>query len=249
MYLLFFGLAAFIAIHMLVVAGLFYNVVGIQHSESTYDSQQSDEKTAQPSDDEVTDEGSSGDESAAETTTNESSLEQFLSSKQLESYIVIFYMCIYIYCVIVFCVWIYRAFKNLSDLQRSGVETSPRLAVGNYFIPLANFYMPYKSMRELWNASTSDTEPASDSSGYQWNYSPETMLLTIWWSSFITAEILDRFYTMYSNNDSSDIGSGESIFGIILLMLYITAAVSVGIIVKEITYSQNKKHEVLSEVL
>lgn len=250
MYFLFLGFAAFIAVNMLAVAGHFYNVVSIQHSESTYDSQQSDEETIEPSDEETaTDQDMSGSEGTAETDTNESSIEQFISSDQFERYIVAFYTCIQIYCAVVFCIWIYRAFKNLADLRRFGLKTSPGLAVGSYFIPFLNFYMPYKSMRELWNASTSDTEPASDSSGYQWDYSPETILLTVWWSSFIAAKVLDRLYAVASKNTSSDLGSEESIFGIILLMLYTTAALSAGIIVKEITDSQNKKHEILSEVI
>ena len=55
--------------------------------------------------------------------------------------------------IITFCFWIYHASSNAHATSRIGLVISPGWAVGWFFIPFANFVMPYQAMREIWAAS------------------------------------------------------------------------------------------------
>jgi len=49
--------------------------------------------------------------------------------------------------------WMHRAFRNLPALGERGLRWSPGWAAGGWFIPFANFVIPYLVMRELWSSS------------------------------------------------------------------------------------------------
>lgn len=72
--------------------------------------------------------------------------------------------------------WIHRAHENLQIAGFPALEYSPGWAVGWYFIPIANFFMPFRAMRELWNASHGAV------GGYSQSAPP---LLWIWWLCWI----------------------------------------------------------------
>ncbi len=54
---------------------------------------------------------------------------------------------------ITFLVWIYRTNKNLRTLSGQQMRFAPGWAVGCYFIPIVNFFMPYQAMKEIWQVS------------------------------------------------------------------------------------------------
>jgi Domain of unknown function (DUF4328) len=49
--------------------------------------------------------------------------------------------------------WMHRAFRNLPALGEQGLRWSPAWAAGGWFIPFANFVIPYQVIRELWSSS------------------------------------------------------------------------------------------------
>jgi hypothetical protein len=49
--------------------------------------------------------------------------------------------------------WMHRAFRNLPALGEQGLRWSPAWAAGGWFIPFANFVIPYRVTRELWSSS------------------------------------------------------------------------------------------------
>ena len=54
---------------------------------------------------------------------------------------------------IVFFIWLYRANANVRALGADDMMGSPGLGVGWFFIPLANLFMPYMTVRDIWRAS------------------------------------------------------------------------------------------------
>src|SRR6185369_16058382 len=61
---------------------------------------------------------------------------------------------IYITTVVFFLMWIHRAYKNLSALNPANrLDNSPGWAVGSFFIPFANLFIPYRIVKEIWQKS------------------------------------------------------------------------------------------------
>jgi hypothetical protein len=83
----------------------------------------------------------------------------------------------------VFAVWIVRAHRNLPALGAERLDVRPGWAVGWFFIPIANLWKPYTSMRTLWKASHS---------GPRWEYEDMPWWVTAWWLGWILSGMLDR---------------------------------------------------------
>lgn len=74
--------------------------------------------------------------------------------------------------------WIYRAHANLHAARVEELRYSPGWSVGSFFVPLVNFVVPFRAMRELHNRSHGEGpwqahEPVAD--------------VTSWWSCHIAA--------------------------------------------------------------
>lgn len=54
-------------------------------------------------------------------------------------------------CYIVSGIWLYRASANAAAVHPADGRITPGWAVGWYFVPFANLWMPFKSMRQTWN--------------------------------------------------------------------------------------------------
>lgn len=49
--------------------------------------------------------------------------------------------------------WVYRASKNLRFATDQPLENSPGMSVGWFFVPIANYFMPRRVLKEIWYAS------------------------------------------------------------------------------------------------
>ena len=52
-----------------------------------------------------------------------------------------------------FILWLFRASRNLRALGNQSVEYSPGWAIGAWFIPIGNLFIPYQVTAEIWNRS------------------------------------------------------------------------------------------------
>jgi hypothetical protein len=86
--------------------------------------------------------------------------------------------------IVVWCVWQHRAQKNLRSLGSADLRYSPGWAVGWWFIPVANTVMPFRTTRELWQAS----EPGAGSLDWRLARTPPEMWL--WWFAFLAGVIV-----------------------------------------------------------
>jgi hypothetical protein len=71
-------------------------------------------------------------------------------------------------------VWVYRVNRNARAFGVRRMRYSPGWSVAWFFIPLASLIMPYRVLRELWQASTPGV-------GLQWRRVPVPSLLVAWW--------------------------------------------------------------------
>jgi hypothetical protein len=72
--------------------------------------------------------------------------------------------------------FIYRANLNAQRLVGEPLENSPGWAVGSYFVPFMNLFVPYFAMKEIWQASENPQYPQRvDPPG----------LLPAWWALWL----------------------------------------------------------------
>ncbi|MDQ2076382.1 DUF4328 domain-containing protein [Marinimicrobium sp. ABcell2] len=90
-------------------------------------------------------------------------------------------LAIFIVAGVLTLMWIYRANYNARQLGASGMEFTPGWSIGWYFIPLANLWMPYQAMREIWKASRNPQD---------WRGATVSPLLPWWWFFWIALGVL-----------------------------------------------------------
>jgi hypothetical protein len=80
---------------------------------------------------------------------------------------------------IMFATWIHRAGKNLIAAGCEGLEFTPAARIWWFAVPFANLIMPYRGMRELWNASRGETF-----------YGKDHPILIAWWAAWLAGGLL-----------------------------------------------------------
>jgi len=88
----------------------------------------------------------------------------------------------YILTGVVFLMWFHRVYRNLPALGASGLNYSPRWAVGGFFVPFLSLVRPFQVMREIWQASRATSDPRSSTG---WQAVPTPPLLGFWWGSWL----------------------------------------------------------------
>lgn len=128
--------------------------------------------------------------------------------------------------VVLWLMWQHRAQSNLR-LRRPDARYSPGWAVGWWFIPFANFVMPYRTMRELWQGSTSDgplREP-----------SPR---VSVWWVAFLASGALGTAAGVLAlSEDPADVARASVYEGAGDLVSAVAALLAM-MLVNGITYGQ-----------
>jgi hypothetical protein len=81
--------------------------------------------------------------------------------------------------IVVWLVWQHHAQSNLPGLGAMGMRYSPGWAVGWWFIPVAWWVMPFRTIRELWLASGPEAGAAD------WGTHRLTPLIPLWWTFWI----------------------------------------------------------------
>lgn len=80
--------------------------------------------------------------------------------------------------VVPVAIWIYHAHDTLREAGLTDLAYSPAWAVGSYFVPLANFVIPFRAMRELHNRSHGEDV---------WQSRAAVADVSSWWSCHLAA--------------------------------------------------------------
>ena len=92
--------------------------------------------------------------------------------------------------VVPFLMWHFRASKNLQGFVSSGQSYTPGWALGCWFIPILNLFLPYRAISEVWRGSDRHILTEAD---FDWEKAPGTILLPLWWGLWIVSRFAGRF--------------------------------------------------------
>jgi hypothetical protein len=88
-----------------------------------------------------------------------------------------------------FVTWTYRTNGNIHALGGQGIQFTPRWAVAWYLVPIANLWMPYQVMSEIWRVSRDPTAPPSEMT---------SRLLQWWWLCWLALLIAGSIHLRWS---------------------------------------------------
>ncbi|HEX6184113.1 MAG TPA: DUF4328 domain-containing protein [Pyrinomonadaceae bacterium] len=105
--------------------------------------------------------------------------------------VALIHIVVYIALAISFLLWLHRAAKNLPALgnPQSKIDYTPGWAVGWFFVPIANLFMPYKAVREVWEKSDPAIKTEVD---LAFTPAASTPLLLGWWLGWIAMNVISR---------------------------------------------------------
>ncbi|NEE36078.1 DUF4328 domain-containing protein [Streptomyces sp. SID7982] len=81
---------------------------------------------------------------------------------------------------VVFIIWFHRTRRNAEVFDPSVQRMGPGWAVGGWFVPIANFWFPYRVASGVWEASA-QTRPDGG-----WRTVPRTPL-NLWWGAWVVS--------------------------------------------------------------
>lgn len=133
------------------------------------------------------------------------------------------------------CLWTFRAHANLHEGGIAGLHFSPGWAVGSFFVPVLNLWVPFQAMRELVNRS--EGEPADFAAGSVGD-------VTSWWACHIAAFILSCITTvialvpLLTNAWFTTPPAATSFLGLLNIVLWIGSAVYLLKVIVRVTQAQ-----------
>ncbi len=139
---------------------------------------------------------------------------------------------IYVATVVVFLMWLYRASNNIAAFGKR-TQSSAGWAVGSFFVPIANLFVPYQAVKDIWNKS----EPTgADTTAF--SFSPPGFF-PAWWGFWIASNIASNIYFRMTWREAPI--EGTAIVGIISEILTIAAATFAIQVVREIDRRQEER--------
>jgi hypothetical protein len=139
---------------------------------------------------------------------------------------------VYIATIIAFLMWLYRASNNIAAFgQRT--QHSSGWAVGSFFVPIMNLFVPYQAAKEIWQKS-GPAEPGSFSS-----LTSPPGFFAAWWGFWIASNIANNLYFRMSTLDAGR--DAIEIVGIFSEVLSIAAAGFAIMVIRDIDRRQEER--------
>lgn len=136
---------------------------------------------------------------------------------------------------VVFIVWFYRARVNAEVFVPGGQRKGRGWAIGSWFIPIANLWIPRQIAVDIWEASIQRT---SDGSVRQASYG----VLNAWWTLWVATVILDRGASrMYLRAEEPEELREAAVVLIVSDLVQIAAAVLAIVFVRRLSAMQHTK--------
>ena len=141
---------------------------------------------------------------------------------------------------VVFIVWFHRCYRNLQSLGVDKLRYSSGWAIGGWFIPIANYWIPKQIANDLWRG----TEPTDDPRVIMPPSGPMPWFLTFWWVSWIVVGLLNirvRFSFESADAPTLDNLRRDSQLQLLNIAVWAASAVLALKVVREITKRQEER--------
>ena len=135
--------------------------------------------------------------------------------------------------VVAFLIWFWRAYANLRALGRE-TRRKPGWAIGSWFIPIGNFFIPYGIGAEIWKKSA----VAGIGAPYRDDGNVEPVIS--WWALFLIMGLVSQVAFFSSRGVADDPEKLAAAVGIDLVgsVVGIAAAIAAGRFVRLATQRQ-----------
>ncbi|MGW0748572.1 DUF4328 domain-containing protein [Streptomyces sp. NPDC002587] len=135
----------------------------------------------------------------------------------------------------VFIIWFHRVRSNGEIFRPDAFTLGRGWAIGGWFVPIGNLFLPFRVARQTWVAST---QLGPDGSHRHVSSAP----LTAWWVVWVIAAFTDRvFAQMYKRAETPEAVRDASVVGVTSDLLIVAAAVLAILFVRKLTALQNTK--------
>jgi hypothetical protein len=139
---------------------------------------------------------------------------------------------VYIATVVVFLMWLYRVSNNVAAFGKT-THHSSGWAVGSFFVPIINLFVPYQAVKDIWKKS----EPTA-ADAFSYGVSPPGVFPT-WWGFWIASNISSNAYFRMTLSEVPMEASAT--VGILSEVLSMAAAFFAIKVVKEIDRRQEER--------
>ncbi|MFB8084235.1 DUF4328 domain-containing protein [Streptomyces sp. NPDC055992] len=136
---------------------------------------------------------------------------------------------------VVFLVWLRRVRLNAEAFDPRAHSMRPGWAIGAWFVPFGNVWLPYRVTSDIWTASAPADTPGGRSAAPRG-------LLKAWWALLVGAEILSRYAAGFYGKAKT---GGDMVRGLDMVAvcdgLEIVAAVLAILVVRRLTEMQTRR--------
>jgi hypothetical protein len=139
---------------------------------------------------------------------------------------------VYIATVVVFLMWLYRVSNNVAAFGAT-TQHSSGWAVGSFFVPIMNLFVPYQAVRDIWKKSEPNATDA-----FSYGVSPPGFF-PAWWGFWIASNISSNAYFRMTMAEAPI--EASSMVGILSEILSIAAAFFAIKVVREIEGRQEER--------
>ena len=84
-------------------------------------------------------------------------------------------------------VWLKGAYDNAPALGASALRYTPGWAIGAWFIPVGNLFIPKQIADDVWRTSDPALPPHA---GAQWMFKPVPAMMHVWWAAWLAQGVL-----------------------------------------------------------
>ncbi|MGP4086691.1 DUF4328 domain-containing protein [Streptomyces sp. KR55] len=95
-------------------------------------------------------------------------------------------VCAYAPCAVMFIVWFFRMRRSTGLLAPDRFRNGPGWAIGAWFIPIANLWMPYRIALDMWGAASPLPADGESFRAPMWP-------VNLWWGLFVFNTLLSRY--------------------------------------------------------
>lgn len=135
---------------------------------------------------------------------------------------------------VVFVIWFHRVRQNAGVFAPDTQTRTDGWAIGAWFIPLANLWIPRQIAVEVWRASRQDP--------YGPDGARELTVLNSWWTCFVVGLVLDRLSSsLYDQAETLDALTTAAAWSLAGYAFIVAAGILAILFVRRLTSMQHTK--------